>query len=481
MAVRNQGLRTEDQPEAEPKPGRRPPSLALVSGAVVAFLALLVGLGPLNDNSFFTHLATGRLIWDTHHIPHTDPYSFSAPGEPWVVQSWLASVVYGAFDRLWGPAGLLVLMGVLATTLGALVWTLTRRAKSLLARLLIVMPVIVVGVDAGWVERPLLFGLIALVVVLLATEDRLDPRWLVPTMWLWVNMHGSFPLGLLAIAVLALGRHLDGESPTVELRALQWAGIGTLLAAINPLGPRLLLFPIELLRRHEVLSSVLEWQSPKFDRFGQWAFLVEVALAIVMVARRPAWRTVLPLAVFTAAALMGSRNVVVASLVLIPGLCVSMEGLGTLSGDERKSIFRPVIAATAVVGVISLLVAASGPVYNFNGYPVAAVTWAERNQVLADGARVVSPDFAGNYIEGRFGTGFKVFMDDRYDVFPDQVVEDFGDLKDGTPGWDQILRRYDATAVLWPTDEPLAALLAQSPEWRVVYSDQEYLVAQPRP
>jgi len=321
---------------------------------------------------------------------------------------------------------------------------------------------------------------VALVIVLLAAEDRIDPRWRVPTMWVWVNVHGSFPLGLVAVAVLALGRHLDGESPSIELRALKWAGIGTALAAVNPLGPRLLVFPIELLRRHEVLSSVVEWQSPRFDRFGQYAFLLEVVLAIVMVARRPAWRTVLPLAVFTAAALLGSRNVVVASLVLVPGLCVSMEGLGTVTGDERKSIFRPVLVATAIVGVLAIVVAASGPVYNFNGYPVAAVTWAERNHVLSEDARVVSPDFAGNYLEGRFGTRFKVFMDDRYDVFPAQVVEDFGDLKDGTSDWDDILRRYDATAVLWPTDEPLAPLLAQAPDWRVVYSDEEYLIAQPR-
>ena len=37
------------------------------------------------------------------------------------------------------------------------------------------------------------------VAVLFAVEDRLDPRWLVPIMWLWVNIHGSFPIGLAAI------------------------------------------------------------------------------------------------------------------------------------------------------------------------------------------------------------------------------------------------------------------------------------------
>ncbi len=149
---------------------RRPPSLAGVVGCVVAFLSLLIGLGPLNDNSFLTHLATGRLMWATHHIPHSDPYSFTAPGKAWVVQSWLASFLYGGAERWWGAGGLLLLIAVSASIVGVLVWTLTRPAESVLSRLLVMVPVIIIGIDAGWVERPLLFGLIALGLVLLARK-----------------------------------------------------------------------------------------------------------------------------------------------------------------------------------------------------------------------------------------------------------------------------------------------------------------------
>jgi hypothetical protein len=460
---------------------RRVPSINAVVGGVVGFLALLVGLGPLNDNSFFTHLATGRLMWTTHHIPHSDPYSFTAAGKTWVVQSWLASFLYGAADNWWGPKGLLLLMALLSVALGLLVWTLTRSARSILARMVIVIPVILVGVDAGWVERPLLFGLVALCIVLLAAEGRVDPRWLVPTMWVWVNTHGSFPLGLVALALLAAGSRLDGRSAALELRALRWAGIGTLVGGINPLGPRLLTFPIELLRRQDVLSNVIEWQAPKFIHFGQRAFLVEVVIAVVFVARRPAWRTALPLAVFTAAALLGARNVVVASIVLVPGLAVSLRSLGEWTGEERKPIMRPILVAIAGVGALATVVAVGGPIYNYNGYPVAAVTWAERNHVLDDGARVVSRDYVGNYLEVRYGPRVKVFLDDRYDMFPAGVVEDFTKLNDGKPEWDAILDRYDASAVIWPTNEALGQLLAVSPRWRVVYSDQEFLIAEPRP
>ena len=461
---------------------RQPPSLAAVIGGVVAFVSLLIGLGPLNDNSFLTHLATGRIMWDTHHLPHSDPYTFTAPGKSWVVQSWLASLFYGATDHWWGPPGVLLLVGLSAATVGALVWMLTRPAGSLVARLLILVPVIVVGTDGGWVERPLLFGLIAMGVLLLAAEGRVKPMWLVPVMWVWVNTHGSFPLGLVALGLLALGRRMDNESPATELNALKWASIGTAIAAINPLGPRVLVFPIELLSRQDVLSHVVEWQAPKFTHIGQRAFLAEVVLAIVLVARRPSWRTVLPLAVFTAAALLGTRNTVVGSMIFLPGLARGMTDLGamTLTGDVRRPIFRAVAAALAAVAVLSMIVAARGPVYSYNGYPVAAVTWADRNALLGTDSRVVTRDFVGNYLEARFGTSVPVFIDDRYDMFPRSLVEDFVILNDGHAGWEAVLERYDASAVLWPTSEALGQLLAVSPRWRVVYSDQEFLIAVPR-
>ena len=446
----------------------------------MTFIALLIGLGSLNDNSFFTHLATGRIIWDSHHIPGHDPYSWTALGHPWVVQSWLASVLYAGAEKIGGPGGVLILIAVTSAVLGALVWKLTAPAGALLGRLLIVAPVIIVGVDGGWVERPLLFGLISLTLVLLAAEGRLDPRWLVPVMWMWVNVHGSFPLGLVAIALLALGRRLDHEAPSVELAALKWAGIGTAVGAINPLGPRLLIFPAELLSRQQVLSNVLEWKAPAFTHIGQRAFLVELALAIVFVARRPSWRATLPLAAFAVASLVGARNIVVASIVFIPGLARGLADLGEITGAQRRSIHRTAAIALVVIAVLSMIVAASGPVYSYNGYPVAAVTWASRNGLLGPDSRVVARDFVGNFVEGRYGTSVKVFVDDRFDMYPVSVLEDFNSFNSASPSWDTILGKYNPTAVLWAPSEPLGQFLAASDRWRVVYSDQEFLIAVPR-
>src|SRR5262249_36866825 len=153
------------------------------------------------------------------------------------------------------------------------------------------------------------FGLLALCLLLLAAEGRLDPRWLIPVMWFWVNTHGSFPLGLVAVALLAIGRRLDHQSSATQIRALKWAALRTLIGGINPLGPRVLVFPVELLRRQDVLSNIVEWQAPKFIHFGQRAFIVVLLLAIVGLVRRPSWRAGLPVVVFTAASLLGARNI----------------------------------------------------------------------------------------------------------------------------------------------------------------------------
>lgn len=449
-------------------------------GVVVAFVGLLIGLRPFRDNSFLTHLATGRIMWSTHHVPRHDPYSFTALGHDWVVQSWLASLFYGALDQLWGPVGVMLLVAALTTTLAVLVWTLSRPARSLIARVAIVGLVLLIGADLGWVERPLLFGLVALCIVLLAAEGRIDARWLVPTMWVWVNTHGSFPLGLLALGLMAWGCRLDKVSAATELRALRWAALGTLAGAINPLGPRLLVFPIELLSRQDVLANVVEWQAPKFVHFGQRAFLVLLVVGVLALVRRPSWRAGLPLAIFAAAALLGARNVVVASVVFVPAIAAGLADLGSIDGEERRSIHRPIALAFVVIGVLAVAVRTQGDVYNFSGYPVAAVTWAQRQGVLGPESRVVARDFVGNYLEARYGTTVKVFIDDRYDMFPEQVVDDSLVLNRAGPTWDEVLQRYHATAVLWRTDDALGQVLAASTRWRVVYADQEYLIAEPR-
>jgi hypothetical protein len=371
----------------------------------------------------------------------------------------------------------MVLVALVAAFLAALVWRLTAPAHSLVGRLVIVVLVVAVG-KGYWVERPLLFGLLALVAVLYSAEGRLDPRWLVPVMWLWVNVHGSFPLGIVALVALAVGRALDRESAARELAALRWGVVGVVIGAVNPLGPRLLTFPIELLTKQDVLRQIVEWQAPRFTTFSERMFLIESLLAIVLLVRRPRWRTALPLVVFLAAALLGARNVVVASIVLVPGLVDGLRGVGSLVGDERRAIYRPMAMVLCAATILVAIVQLDDPLARLRTqYPVAAVDRAEALGLVGSDKHLVTEDFVGNYLEARFGRAAQAFIDDRYDMFPEDLVDDSSALLRGSPGWQQVLTKYRIDAVLWETREPLAQLLQSSPTWRVVYVDKDWLLA----
>ncbi|MEZ5179004.1 MAG: hypothetical protein R2746_12245 [Acidimicrobiales bacterium] len=197
----------------------RRPSIEGVLVLILVLVGVRIGLAPLQDNSFLTHLATGRIIFDTGSIPSADPYSFTAHGHEWTVQSWGASVIYAGAERTVGLVGIRIVNAVAAVALVLVLWRLTRPARTLVPRVLVAGIIVCMGTGL-WVERPLLFGALGLALVMLAAEDGLDPRWLVPTMWLWVNIHGSFPFGPGVLVLLAAGRWIDDRTPPmVELRA----------------------------------------------------------------------------------------------------------------------------------------------------------------------------------------------------------------------------------------------------------------------
>lgn len=453
-----------------------PPSLAGVLGLSVAVWGLLIGIAPLVDNSFLTHLATGRLILD-QGIPTSDPYSFTAQGHPWVVQSWLASLLYGLADELWGGTALRLLIGTLTMAIGACVWRLTRPAVTLLPRLAIAG--VAMGVASEfWSERPLLFGLLFLALLVLAANEEWDPRWAVPMMWVWVNVHGSFPLGLVAVALLALGRRLDGGAPRVELRLLAWASLGTVLGVIGPLGLKALTFPVELLSEQETLRNITEWKAPTFDTLGQRLFLVQVVAAVLLLVRRPTYRVALPLVVFTAAAMLGLRNIPVASLVMVAGMAVGASGLGSLDGARRSFATGMAGIAVGVLALMVVLAQLGQENFDLDSYPVDVVSWLDDEGLLGTETRLVSRDYVGNYLEAIEGDDVRVFMDDRYDMFPSEVSHDYIQLVRGLdPG--PVLDRHDAGVVLWDRESPFGAWLEEADDWGVVYRDDDWLVACP--
>jgi hypothetical protein len=459
--------------------GRQGPMVGTVVGLVVVVAGALIGAQPLQDNSFLTHLATGRLML-ADGLPTVDPYSATAAGAPWVVQSWLASLLYGTVDALAGPVGLRVLMAITTALLAWLVWRLADPATSLVPRLAIVVAVMGIGLET-WAERPLMFGLIGTALALLAAEGRLDHRWMVPLFWLWANVHGSFPLGIVVILTWWLGTLWSGRSADTERRVLVWSSIGALAAVISPVGPRILVFPVQLLARSETLSAIAEWKSPDFTTTPARLFLLLVGAAIVILARRPDRRDALMTVLALGLGLMATRNLAVASIILVPVAARGVGSLGAMRVDDRSPVLRLAMAAVAVLGVLALSSTLQRPSYALSPYPIRALAWLEDQDLVGQRQAVIATrDYVGNLQTLLYGPDAGVFIDDRYDMYPTDLTEDYVALLRGA-GRQDVLDRRDVDVVLWDRGHQLAELVAASPDWGVVYTDDRWLVACRRP
>jgi hypothetical protein len=94
-----------------------------------------------------------------------------------------------------------------------------------------------------------------------------------------------------------------------------------------------------------------------------------------------------------------------------------------------------------------------------------------RHLVARQGVRLVHPDYVGNYLEWRFGSTARVFVDDRAEILSAQLIGDYvHGLLDTDRDWSTVLDRYDANVVLWPSAVVLGRELRRSDGWTVAHT-----------
>ncbi|HEV3400724.1 MAG TPA: hypothetical protein VG078_02795, partial [Acidimicrobiales bacterium] len=358
----------------------RAPRLESLFVAALVLFGFRLGARAIADNSMFTHMRTGIDIVAGEGIPRVDPYSATAAGERWVVQSWLPEWTYGWAHRLGGFELVVLQQAVVCAVLVFLILRLARAGSPLRTT---AAGVVAVGIGAPfWAPRPLLFGLVFMALLVAVVERRRSPWLLIPVVWFWVQSHGSFPLGLAWLGARAVGEWLDWRSrPHDTLRYMTWFVAGLGVSVLSPLGARLLLFPLTIGEKREAFKSIVEWQSPDFQSPAGRFSLVFLALALVLLVRfRLSWRDVVPTVAFAAAGLVALRNLPVASIVLAPVLGRALRRSEDFAGRPASTagpppatnlrLNRALLATIVAAFVIFGASAFTTPPLRLHSYPV---------------------------------------------------------------------------------------------------------------
>jgi hypothetical protein len=246
----------------------------------VILLMGLFGMTARNatDPDLWWHLRTGQWIVDTSQVPHSDPFSFTRAGHPWVSHEWLSEVL---FYQLWkhGGAAALIVSSAIVTTAGFMLLYL--RCLRYGQKTYWAVAVIAFGALASapcWGVRPQMFTftLASLLLWLIEAGERRSALllWIPPLFLLWLNLHGGFALGpalLFAYGIGLLMETATGKTPWQEarpilLRVLLLLIVCLGLVPLNPSGAQLYRYPFDTLRSPGMRSFIVEWFSPDFHQ-----------------------------------------------------------------------------------------------------------------------------------------------------------------------------------------------------------------------
>jgi hypothetical protein len=464
---------------------------AMLGAILVGAVFVVSGRTFVVDPDVWWHIKVGRDILTNHHWPTTDPYSFTVSGQPWIAYEWFAEIIWAVAHRVGGLRGMDVLLVLLGSAvILALYYFATLRCRNSKAGFIAVALLFPLA-SVSFSLRPQMIGYLFLVITLIAMErfrqGMYQAAWFLPVMFLlWVNTHGSFIIGLGVVFLYWISGFKDFRLGGIEACAWSAAertrlGLVFLLCLavlpLTPYGTKLAVYPFDMAFGQPVnVANILEWQTMPFGLPGGKIFLALVLLFFVLqVVFRFTWR-VEELALFLFGMMMACLHVrfVLLFVPFFAPLLATMLARWVPGYDRAKDlyIFNGVLMAAIATALVAYFPSQSSLKQAVaKTFPLGALEYLQQNPI----PRPMFDTYGfGGYL---VYTGQKVFIDGRGDVYErGGVLSDYARITNIKPGALAILQSYGIRSCLLGPDEPLATLLAASPDWRRVYVDSVSVV-----
>jgi hypothetical protein len=457
--------------------------------AVLSFWSF--GYTMLAAGDLWWHLAAGQLIVQSKSVPAVDAWSFTRESSPWFNHEWLSDVIYYLWSSAFGmPAIVYWKWGVIIAAFLALLLVCRRACRDFLPAY--VATLFGLAVAAPFLDiRPHLYSLLgyALLLFIAMRSDRALPIWLPVLFLLWVNLHGGFFFGLIALAIIVA---LSSE----WRKNLRVFGLCVVACFINPNGIHAFLYPLRyaLDRDSPYVTAIAEWASP-FKPGGINSPLYPYALAaFVLTAGFLTWKrayrdravlTPLALAAFTLAMSLTSRRFIplfAMSQAIVVAIALARLMAGAL--ERVPMLVPPLSVPPLLVPPLAALTLAvfliwpypkSSTAFHYltaeDEFPVEVCNFIEVNNLSGN---VFAYYNWGGYLHLRTAGRVKVFIDSRADtVFSDETLRQYDQVQGFKQGWQQVIESTGAEFILWPRDKRGRQLveLVQSGRWQLLYDD----------
>jgi hypothetical protein len=323
-------------------------------------------------------------------------------------------------------------------------------------------------------------------------------------MLVWVNSHGSFPIGLLLLGIWFADEAWQWLIARIRKRTRKSAksliapGLALFLTAlaslVNPRGPGIISYVTTLSSNQVVQNLVIEWAPPTLNNQAGviyiLGFLIVTAI-LIFSPKQPNFFQFATYLVFGILAFKTIRGVIWFGFVMAP---IFADHLAAISSKiNRKKKQSGGISATYKINImilVTLLTVAfiSIPwLKEFLPFPgdksslISTETPVEATQFLLSenppGELFHEMGF-GSYLIWAAQPDYKVFVDPRIELYPREIWEDYIIIINTLPGWEDYLDRY-GVSVLMLSPKSQADLI-QAVEgvrsWNKIYQDDTAVI-----
>jgi hypothetical protein len=493
-----------------------PPTLKQLWTGLPFFILLLKGfLFPLPLLDFWWHLRMGKVILDTGSIPRVDQFSFTAAGKIFIVQNWLAEILFYLIYKAGGFPLLVFSNALFLICMLIPIFHLCRKVSNSFGASVFSTCLVAVCIPCNM--RPQVFSYVMFAiyywVVLSYCSGKRDWILSLPLlMVLWVNLHGAFVLGLGLVAVILCGESICGllnDSHQDTLKGQQLAKLAVvfalcLLATLaNPEGFGVYRYIFTVTNDPSSRHFVMEWQPPVISSLqGIVQFYIPffaTILVLLLSERRPRLTEMMLYLGFSAFGLTATRNAVWFVVVSAPILARYLPHVhwSSVLGPQRLGLQSratlPVqqnprregehaLLNFAIAGLALVIAGAQSPWLQKRLHPgslfdsktpVGAMDYIERHSLIGN---IFHPQAYGDYLIWRLWPKQRSFFDGRVHLFGEPLVRAYQQIYNDTHG-EELLGAYGIRYLLLskvekePEGKKLIDRARKSGSWKLLYED----------
>jgi hypothetical protein len=453
---------------------------------IVVFPLINIFWRPVAPNDYWWYIRIGDEIVETHSVPATESFSYTEAGAPKINHSWLASLLFSAFNSVGGIHISLLAVALLVALTYAMLWFLMLDSGIDVRWASFLLILIEIPSSINWAMRPQIFTyplfVGSLYILWQWEKHEKNYLWGLPVlMWLWANLHGSFILGfVLAGSVFLLGKG-DKKKLFFILLAM------VLATLINPRGIGAWEFVLFGMTNPSVREFATEWMPP-INKGIQvnllFAWYLFFMLLVGLSSRKLSWLEWSWVLGFGWMALSVSRYDIWFLFIVAPLSAFLLSGIVQEKAEKShkeqpavNTLLGLIIFGTAFLffpSVRTVWIEDAPSVYS-DTTPLEATAWLRAHPEIPD------PIWAELAFESYLVYALPerpVWIDPRFEVYSPEHWQDYVDVSNASWHWEDILTKNKINTLLVSKAKQPGLILAlkDSTNWQEIYADNLSLI-----